>query len=292
MRNRFRYTPPGPFNGLTHGALVLGAVFVLSRWGDALWAALLGRLGPAGTFVGLGFLVYLGLFWLVGGAYLLLDHLDRPAWLTRYRIQIRPPGVSRRGPTLRKAVGVVLRNQLLGTLPALVVLFGFLRWRGLDMAAPLPPWWRMLLDLGLLVAVEEVLFYAVHRLLHRPALFRSIHRVHHEFRETIGITTHYVHFAEHLAGNLLPFFAGMALFMPHPAVFFVWMVMVVVNAIHTHGGYAFPWMSWGVDHDFHHYNVNGCYGTIAVLDRLFGTDAEIRAFAEKAVEGTGPDAVG
>jgi sterol desaturase/sphingolipid hydroxylase (fatty acid hydroxylase superfamily) len=41
-------------------------------------------------------------------------------------------------------------------------------------------------------------------------------------------------------------------------------------------------MSYAVDHDWHHYRARGKYGTIGLLDRIFGTDREFRALAARA----------
>ena len=49
-----------------------------------------------------------------------------------------------------------------------------------------------------LFLAQEVLFFSAHYALHSRRLFRSIHHIHHRFRQPIGISTHYVHFAEHL----------------------------------------------------------------------------------------------
>lgn len=278
MRNRFRYHAPSPFNLVTYGLALAVALPAIEQWGAPAWAAVIAAVGPEAAFIGGGFAWYFLWFWAVSGVYLAAD---RFGWWRRWRIQERAPGQPRRGPPLGKAVRVVLRNQLLGTLPALVVLYGALVLRGAPLAGPPDGWTTILWQLAVIVLVEEVGFYAVHRTLHRKALFRRFHRIHHEFRESIGIATHYVHYAEHLVGNLLPVFAGVLLVGAHPVTTLIWVTLAVTNAIHTHAGYALPWMSWGVDHDFHHYNVNGCYGAMGLVDRALGTDAELRAVARE-----------
>lgn len=262
------------------GAALLGLVHLFGAPG---YAATVGAIGPAGVFIGLGFGSYMAWFWLLGGVTILLDRRldapDPPDWLMRYRVQERQGDDGRRGPALSKAVGVVLRNQLLGTLPVVVLGFFLLQARGVDLTAAPPPVWRIGLELVGLVLIEEALFYAVHRTMHRPALFRRFHRIHHEFRESIGIATHYVHFVEHLLGNLLPIFAGILLIGTHPVTAGLWVMLAVANAIHTHSGYRWPFLPWSVEHDFHHWNVTGSYGAIGLLDRLLGTHDELAAQA-------------
>jgi len=276
MRNRFRYTPQRLSNTLTYAVVVSVSLVAIALWGHAFWTTLVDRFGGAGTFVGLGFLFYFGWFWLLGGFYMLLDRYEAPRFLYRYKIQERDAGKRRPAPSLRHAVKLVLFNQILGTLPVLLFAYWLLLLRGMDHAAPPPPWWMNLAHLVGIVLCAEVVFYTVHRALHRKFLFKHVHRVHHECRETFGIATHYVHYVEHLIGNLPTIFVGLVLINPHPLVALLWIWISVTNAIHTHSGYNFPFMTWAVDHDFHHYNTHGNYGSLGLLDRLFGTDAQMR----------------
>ncbi|MCB9788554.1 MAG: sterol desaturase family protein [Deltaproteobacteria bacterium] len=270
MRNEFRYTSKTPLNELSYALLIAAAVALIQAFGEPLRHALAVRFTLAEVFVGLGFALYMTVFWLAGGFYLLCD---RFGWLQRYRVQRRPDGTVRdRSPgRLRHTVRVVLQNQLLGTLPVLGGVYFLMRWRGMSLDAPTPGALEMLLHLALIVLVEEVLFYAVHVAMHTKPLMKRFHRIHHEYKEPIGITTHYVHPVEHLFGNLMPIFAGPLLVGAHLYTTLIWVVVAVINAIHTHSNYDFPWMSWSVDHDFHHYNVRGNYGALGLMDRVFGT---------------------
>lgn len=279
LRNRFRYVAPSPLNGLTYGIAGVLALVAVHLVGAPLWAVVVETLGGRGAVIGGGFAFYMLWFWGVAAVY----HLaDTRGWWERWRIQQRPEGrPERRGPSQQDAVRVVLRNQVLGTLPALVLFTVALELRGVDLTAPPPGWLTILGHLAVAVAVEELLFYTVHRALHQPALFKRFHRVHHAFREPIGIATHYVHYVEHLFGNLLPVFAGVLIVAAHPVTILLWVMLAVTNAIHTHAGFALPWMSWGVDHDWHHHNIRGCYGALGVLDRVLGTDESLRAAAAR-----------
>ena len=275
----FTYAPVSWTHSVAYVA-AFALILPLMAWqGPAIWAAVHQTLGGWGSFVGLGFAVYMVVFWAVGGFYLACDERG---WFADKKIQPRPAGRERSGPSVSKAVRVVLRNQLLGTLPVLALLYPLMLWRGLDLTADPDPWWVVLVHLGGLVLIEEVGFYSAHRAMHRKPLFKRFHRIHHEFRESIGIATHYVHYVEHLVGNLGPIFLGVVILVPHPLTIFLWVVLAVVNAIHTHSGYAFKWMVWPHDHDFHHFNVTGNYGVLGVLDRVLGTDSAFREVARKA----------
>jgi sterol desaturase/sphingolipid hydroxylase (fatty acid hydroxylase superfamily) len=65
--------------------------------------------------------------------------------------------------------------------------------------------------------------------------------------------------------------------------------MVVINALHTHAGYAFPWMSYAVHHDWHHCYVNRSFSAIRLMDKLFGTDKAFDALkTQDATRATTP----
>lgn len=286
MRTRFRYSPPRISDNLTYAVVLPCVLAAVHSFGAPLYLGAVELFGTAGLFIGLGFAFYMAWFWLLGGITIAMDRRldapDPPDWLRRRRIQERPIGTQRGGPALSKAVRVVLKNQLFGSLPALALVYALLQLRGVDLGAPPPAWWRIALDLVGLVVIEEIGFYAAHRTMHRKSLFRRFHRIHHEFRESIGIATHYVHFVDHLLANLLPAMAGVVILGSHPVTFAIWTSLAVCNAIITHSGYRLPGLPWSVEHDFHHWNVTGSYGTVGVLDRLLGTHTELAELAQKA----------
>jgi fatty acid hydroxylase domain-containing protein 2 len=279
-RTTFTYVAPSWTNVITYvvalGALILAA----SHWGTAVWSALVDFAGPRGAFIGGGFLLYMGWFWLVGGLYIALDHFKRPDLLYRHKIQQRALNARRKGPPLFKAVALVLFNQFLGTLPGLFIVYAVLQWRGVDLSGPAPGALTMAGDLVGFVLVEELLFYTFHRALHWQPLFRRFHRVHHEFHESIGIATHYVHPVEHWVGNLTPIFAGPILLGSHPVTMMLWVLLAVTNAIVTHSGYSLPWLAWSIEHDFHHWNIRGSYGAVGLLDNVLGTGKALNGLAK------------
>ncbi|MEC9464526.1 MAG: sterol desaturase family protein, partial [Myxococcota bacterium] len=210
--------------------------------------------------------------------YLLLDHYRRPGWLYQFKIQIRRDGSA--SPVdfekLWHTVRVVLFNQFFGTLPVLLLVFPLMVWRGMDPAQVAPPWFEVLWHLAVMLLVEEILFYVVHRALHHKYLYARIHKVHHEYKESIAITTHYVHYLEHIFGNLMPIFAGALIVGAHPLTILAWIGLAVTNALHSHSGYNFPWQAWSVHHDYHHFRIRGNYGVLGLLDWLLATDGPMR----------------
>jgi sterol desaturase/sphingolipid hydroxylase (fatty acid hydroxylase superfamily) len=293
MKNLFRYTPPTVLNNVTYGAGLALALPLIARYGQSVlnWAT--SRWSDFTILVGFGFALYLLVFWTWGLFYILLDRYQKPAFLVRYRIQTPAPGAPDKSssPTLREALPVVFMNQFAGTLPGLVVLFYVMHWRGVRPTDPIPTTATILLKLVAIILIEEVLFFTAHFAMHTRPLFRTLHHLHHRYRRPIGISTHYVHYLEHLVGNITPIFAAIVLTRADVITSFLWVVIAVTNAIHTHSNYAIPWMSWSVDHDFHHWQARGNYGVLGLCDRIFGTDREFRQLAKRtAAERSAPAA--
>jgi methylsterol monooxygenase len=281
MKNVFHYKPPGPLNNAFYAVVLTAVLAGLHVHGQQLFDAVRRHVSDFELFVGCGFLLYLFVFWSWGLFYILLDKYERPAFLFRYRIQTPPPGMPPKSsqPATGEAIRLVLFNQFCGTLPVLVGVFFVLRGVGAFASGEIPSTATILLKLTGMVLVEEVLFFSAHYLLHTRPLFRRFHHIHHRFRQPIGISTHYVHFVEHLTGNLLPIFTAMLVVRADFVSGFLWVGLAVTNAIQTHSDYAFPWMVSPLHHDFHHYLARGNYGVLGLLDRLFGTDREYRALA-------------
>lgn len=271
-------------NSVPYLLMLILFLVVLELVGQQAWAWCMERMSLFDLFVVGGFGFYMVLFWGLAAIYLRLTYTKRPAWLYRYKIQGNEDPDRIKVP-LRKSILVVLGNQVFGTLPFLIGVYALMVARGYDASQAVPPWSIALFHVVMMVLLQDVFFFLSHRLLHVKWFFRRFHRIHHEYRESVAIATHYVHYVEHIVGNLFPVFIGAVIFLPHPFVILFWIQLIVMNALHTHGGFAIPFMSYAVHHDFHHYNVDGNYSSIGLTDRIFGTDTAFRDMERSASEG-------
>jgi lathosterol oxidase len=141
------------------------------------------------------------------------------------------------------------------------------------------------------------LLYGAHRLLHRRALFRAIHRVHHRWTSPTAFTAmamHPLEFALYQAIMLAPLFV-----LPLHVVAVI-AVLVYQNtiALLDHSGVALgsvlPWQPPPRFHDDHHVHFHVNYGqTLGLWDRLFGTwRREDRVYGEAVFGGKGAPAEG
>lgn len=134
------------------------------------------------------------------------------------------------------------------------------------------------------IQIEDMVFYFVHRAIHHPLLYSTIHKVHHENKAVFGMSALYSSFTEFLLGNILPLtFAYLVC--SHWSSRLVFVSLRMCLATDTHSGYNFPWSldnlldSLGLYsyagskfHNVHHVKYDCNYGSNFYLwDYLLGT---------------------
>lgn len=90
---------------------------------------------------------------------------------------------------------------------------------------------------------EDFMFYWSHRTLHLPWFYKNIHKVHHEWYNTVSISSEYAHPVEFLIGNTIPLFLGTFLLWgnAHILPLCVFISFRLIETVESHGGYEFPW---------------------------------------------------
>jgi len=167
--------------------------------------------------------------------------------------------------------------------PYLVEPYGLL-----SFSPEVPPVHVLLWQIPFFMMMEDSLFYWLHRLLHHRSIYKYIHKQHHEFKVTIGISAEYANPVESILSNFVPFVSGPFLLHTHYVFFLAWLAFRLSESIDAHSGYRFPWspfqlldrMQGGPErHDFHHSNNQGSYGSFFTFwDWVMGTDAPYRAY--------------
>jgi lathosterol oxidase len=124
-------------------------------------------------------------------------------------------------------------------------------------------------------ALTDCALYWAHRILHRKALFRAIHRVHHRWTAPTAFTAmamHPLEFALYQSIMLVPLFV-----LPvHVAALIAVLIYQNIIALLDHSGVdlgsLLPWQPPPRFHDDHHVYFQLNYGqTLGLWDRLFGT---------------------
>jgi len=174
-----------------------------------------------------------------------------------------------------------LINQCFVTLPSIAFSYFLFLYRGSNLDyTTFPSLSRFILDLASFLIVEEILFYHFHRLMHTSFFYSRIHKRHHQFTAPISLSALYSHPIEHALINLLPVLSGPILMASHIWTTWIWVVLVMTNAILVHSGYHLPFLISTRLHDFHHAQFNSNFGVLGVLDYLYGTDVDFRKSKE------------
>lgn len=268
-RTTYRWTPKR-LNHALFPFVVTGVFWLLwlSPPGRALYAWLTAAI-PAVVLAPLGLGVLTAV--VTYGTIALFHRADttgRPAWLAARKLQ--KPFVDPRRPSTREAAWVLARNHLI--LVGGLVLLGVGLWFRVGPGVqPVPAWYWVVGQLVALGLLTEVFFFSAHRLLHTRWLYRNVHVVHHRFRAPTAWSAQFAHPIEYLFGNMLPIALPILIVGPDPLTIWNFGLLALLNTQLVHSGYQLPLAPWSVSHDLHHFKVTVNYGSLGLMDRLFGS---------------------
>jgi lathosterol oxidase len=129
-------------------------------------------------------------------------------------------------------------------------------------------------SIALYLVVTETLIYWIHRALHHPLLFRTLHAKHHEFRMPTPLVSVAFHPLDSFL-QALPHHLCLFLFPVHVGVYVAFLTFVTVWAVLIHD--RVTWFPFGLvnytgHHTAHHLHVRCNYGQFFTLwDRIAGT---------------------
>lgn len=187
---------------------------------------------------------------------------------------------------------LLTRSFIMGCINLLImfpafILFGFyLNDFKVDLSFSvdhMPDALTLILTLIFCILCEDLLFHCSHRLLHTKAFYSYIHKIHHEYKMTIGISAEYSHPLEYTFGTMLP--VGISTMIlgsnAHFTTMMVWTLYRVAESIDGHSGYEFTWSPYRIlpfsscaaYHDFHHsHNIGNYSSSLTIWDTVFNSN--------------------
>jgi sterol desaturase/sphingolipid hydroxylase (fatty acid hydroxylase superfamily) len=191
----------------------------------------------------------------------------------------RLPGRRLHREEQRKPMGAELRRRgLVNAVCSTVTVFGYThilaRWL---FTAEAPSPWRGAVQVVLILALYDILYYFLHRyLFHEWTLLRPVHAVHHRVRYPVSVESLFLHPLEGFLGLSLLVFCTWVVGPVHPVAFGACFFVYTWLNIIVHAGVALPIPYLALiarKHARHHVDMRaGNYASISPLpDLLFGT---------------------
>jgi len=107
---------------------------------------------------------------------------------------------------------------------------------------------EMVLHLLGYAIVDEIFFYASHRLAHHKLFYQHVHKLHHQWTSPIALSSDYCHPLEHLLVNVLPNISYGLIFGSDPFTYLIWWILVYLGSQSNHSGYR-----WKFEGSFSYY---------------------------------------
>ena len=110
----------------------------------------------------------------------------------------------------------------------------------------------------------DFFFYCCHSIMHIKILYRWSHKLHHKYRDSVGMEALYLHWFDLYFGNIFPLYVCM--FTADLYTIIIWTFIVITSTIISHSGILKS------GHNDHHKYFVYNYGLGVYMDRLLETD--------------------
>lgn len=170
---------------------------------------------------------------------------------------------------LRRSMPLIVFNFFLAQTLTPMVFLQFLPESAWDMRS-IPSTSTLLRDIVVWLAVEEIVFFNLHRWMHEnKTMYKKIHKLHHIWTAPISYAAIYCHPLEHILCNIFPFILGPLLCGSHVMAAATYIFAGTIHTMGVHSGF------WICDdngmHDEHHRQFSCNYGVLGVCDELYGS---------------------
>jgi len=210
------------------------------------------------------------------------------ALLTR----LRSPGLYEGlDPQIRREIAWSLASAFIYGAPAGLLAWGWQArgWTRVYRGVGDYPLWWLPVSVLVYLALHDAWFYWTHRWMHRPALFRAAHAVHHASRPPTAWAAMSFHPWEAITGAVVIPVLVLVIPIHIGALFAVLAIMTLMGVTNHMGWELFPswlvrgpagaWLITASHHQRHHLHYGSNYGLyFRFWDRLCGTDTGLGSF--------------
>jgi len=242
------------------------------------WMFLQHTIGNFGLFLSAYFLMAI----LYGLTSLVFYYIDKHRLLDKYKIQKGEKNYATDEDYV-KVMKKLVFDYLVCILPLGIVTFPLTQY--LNMSNAVPPLSTWLLHIFICLVGEDFFHYWIHRFLHTPWAYKTIHKDHHQYLAPFGLTATYSNPIEILMEGVAAFIPVLIL-RPHYFTFYTWFIVRQLDAVYTHCGYELPILRLAhkipfyggvIFHDYHHRAFTCNYASrFTYLDVAFGTYRECK----------------
>ncbi|KAF2650278.1 C-4 methyl sterol oxidase Erg25 [Lophiostoma macrostomum CBS 122681] len=221
--------------------------------------------------------------------------IDAIPWFRKYKIQ------QHKIPTKYEqfqCASLVLLSHFTVEIVQIWGFHPFCQFFGLDTSVPFPSITKMAYQIAIFFIMEDTWHYWAHRAMHWGPLYRSVHKIHHQYSAPFGLAAEYASPIEVMVLGIGTV-TGPILYCAitrdlHILTMYFFIVLRLFQAIDAHSGYEFPWSlhhflpfwAGAEHHDVHHERFIGNYSSSFrwwdyVLDTEAGPEAAKRRREKK-----------
>jgi len=191
---------------------------------------------------------------------------------------------------VRKTLIQVPLGHLFGHPFVYVVVFFIFKYANVEMlkVEQLPTFLEFFINYIQISLLCDLLHYILHRSFHEFSWLYPYHKQHHEYRATIGIASEYSSMVESVTVNLIPVYAGPAIFGKATILYWLgWVFLRTFEAVEAHTGFDWGFL-FGYQtaefHDFHHTKNIGNFGIGEFWDWIFATNERYLSYKKTLVD--------